>query len=360
MNLSQPAAFTAGSLQQGRGGGGSGTQGSGAPLQQQSSLLGQPFLNTSAMMGLQQPTMVAARPSQEQQQQQHAARIQQQLEAFGIASLVSPDAEETSEDHLRTHGFAAGDERMDGQLAAFVPRRGLLRCYVVRTRTGVISSTQTFSMFLERGDKLIVAGRKRANKQTSNYLISLDANDLERHSDNFYGKVRANFSGTDFVIYDNGENPDKATDQRPARVELGAVLYDTNIAGTKGPRKMTVVLPRAGPDGKPEVWRPRNESESIVTAYRANPDDERFVVLVNKQPTWNEQLRSYQLNFHGRVKKASVKNFQLCDKRQPNRVVMQFGKFDDDRFSLDYQAPLTATQAFGIAITAFDNKIACE
>lgn len=33
----------------------------------------------------------------------------------------------------------------------------------------------------------------------------------------------------------------------------------------------------------------------------------------NKQPRWNERLKSYALNFGGRVKQASIKNFILMD-----------------------------------------------
>lgn len=39
---------------------------------------------------------------------------------------------------------------------------------------------------------------------------------------------------------------------------------------------------------------------------------------------------------------------------------MQFGRVGVDSFSLDYQYPLNAVQAFGIALSSFDFKIACE
>ena len=49
--------------------------------------------------------------------------------------------------------------------------------------------------------------------------------------------------------------------------------------------------------------------------------------LVNKPPHWNEGLKCWCLNFRGRVKLASVKNFQLiCDSDGAGKVVMQFGK----------------------------------
>jgi hypothetical protein len=83
------------------------------------------------------------------------------------------------------------------------------------------------------------------------------------------------------------------------------------------------------------------------------------VLLRNKMPNWNEALRCWSLHFHGRVKFASVKNFQLvrCDDPE-ERVVMQFGKCDDDCFVLDFDPrALTAVQAFAIALTTFGGKV---
>lgn len=41
-------------------------------------------------------------------------------------------------------------------------------------------------------------------------------------------------------------------------------------------------------------------------------------------------------------------------------IVMQFGRVADDAFTLDYNYPLCAVQAFAIALSSFDGKIACE
>ena len=46
--------------------------------------------------------------------------------------------------------------------------------------------------------------------------------------------------------------------------------------------------------------------------------------LRNKPPHWNAKLRCWCLNFKGRVKLASVKNFQLVDAADPTKeLVMQ-------------------------------------
>merc|ERR1712028_178783 len=79
-------------------------------------------------------------------------------------------------------------------------------------------------------------------------------------------------------------------------------------------------------------------------------DDPDVMCLKNKPPKWNDQVGAYVLNFNGRVTRASVKNFQLSDpKEDPDVVVMQFGRVGKDAFTMDFQYPLCALQAFGYA-----------
>jgi tubby-related protein 1 len=54
-----------------------------------------------------------------------------------------------------------------------------------------------------------MAARKRSGMKTSHYLISKNNKDMNRKSENYLGKVRSNFMGTCFNIWDNGENPKK-------------------------------------------------------------------------------------------------------------------------------------------------------
>lgn len=39
---------------------------------------------------------------------------------------------------------------------------------------------------------------------------------------------------------------------------------------------------------------------------------------------------------------------------------MQFGRVSEDIFTMDYNYPMCAVQAFGIALSSFDSKLACE
>lgn len=87
---------------------------------------------------------------------------------------------------------------------------------------------------------------------------------------------------------------------------------------------------------------------------------DNVVELHNKTPVWNDETQSYVLNFHGRVTKASVKNFQLIHDSDPEYICMQFGRTADDIFTMDFRYPLCALQAFQIALSSFDGKLACE
>lgn len=71
-------------------------------------------------------------------------------------------------------------------------------------------------------------------------------------------------------------------------------------------------------------------------------------------------MQAFVLNFNGRVDKASVKNFQLIDNDDENKIYLQFGRIAENEFTLDFQWPFSPTQAFAIALSSFDGKLACE
>jgi hypothetical protein len=83
------------------------------------------------------------------------------------------------------------------------------------------------------------------------------------------------------------------------------------------------------------------------------------VILKNKGPHWNDDLRCWCLNFRGRVKLASVKNFQLVvADDNTEKITMQFGRVDKGVFILDFNpTKMSAIQAFAVALSTFDSKV---
>ncbi|XP_020300826.1 protein king tubby-like isoform X2 [Pseudomyrmex gracilis] len=240
------------------------------------------------------------------------------------------------------------------------------KCRITRDRKGMDRGLYpTYFLHLERdyGKKIfLLAGRKRKKSATSNYLISTDPTDLSRGGESYVGKLRSNFLGSQFTVYDNGYSlmkDDKRDERSNPRQELAAVVYDTNVLGFKGPRKMTVIIPGMTSDQKRVEICPRDESETLLERWKLKHMD-NLIELHNKTPVWNDDTQSYVLNFHGRVTQASVKNFQVVHDSDVDYVVMQFGRVAEDVFTMDYRFPLCTVQAFAIALSSFDSKLACE
>nr|CAH0102012.1 unnamed protein product [Daphnia galeata] len=77
-------------------------------------------------------------------------------------------------------------------------------------------------------------------------------------------------------------------------------------------------------------------------------------VLNNKAPLWNEHSQVYQLDFGGRVTQESAKNFQIEFK---GKQVMQFGRIDGNAYTLDFQYPFSAVQAFAVALANVTQRL---
>jgi tubby-related protein 1 len=83
------------------------------------------------------------------------------------------------------------------------PRDAPMKCFIVRNRT-----TQTYYLYIGLTDaltddgKFLLAARKCRRTTCTEYLISLDMNDISKRTDSYVGKLRSNFLGTKFTIYD--------------------------------------------------------------------------------------------------------------------------------------------------------------
>ncbi|KAK9150569.1 hypothetical protein Syun_008878 [Stephania yunnanensis] len=260
------------------------------------------------------------------------------------------------------------------------PRDLPLQCFIKRNK-----KTSTFYLYLgltqtfaDKGKFLLAARRFRHGAHTE-YIISLDADDLSQGSNAYVGKLSSDFLGTKFTIYDcqppyDGAKPSSSRSSRrfaskqispqvsAGNFEIGQVSYKFNLLKSRGPRRMLCTLQCPSTKQTPDD---KHKSNSELPGS----SDGVPIILKNKTPRWHEHLQCWCLNFHGRVTVASVKNFQLVatvDPSQPGgkgdeeTVLLQFGKVGDDMFTMDYRQPLSAFQAFAICLTSFGTKLACE
>ena len=91
---------------------------------------------------------------------------------------------------------------------------GVVQCYIERRRKGPITRQfPEYYLHLKDGREFLLVAKKKPGNKTSNYHISMDKKLTKgtRGSDAFVGKLRSNFMGTEFYLYDNGTNPKEMT-----------------------------------------------------------------------------------------------------------------------------------------------------
>ncbi|CAI9116765.1 OLC1v1018001C1 [Oldenlandia corymbosa var. corymbosa] len=291
------------------------------------------------------------------------------------------------------------------------PRDNPIQCFIRRER-----GSSTFRLYLGlspalsgNASKLLLAAKKVRRATKTDFLISFASDDFSRVNENYVGRLRSNFLGTKFIIYDSQatfnslissrgqlhDPPKKALPRSFLRnYNVASISYELNVLRTRGPRRMNCTmhsipvsaLQDGGiaptPDtfgyfceGEPSctscIKGNNKESNSNIVAEESESchNTSNPLVLRNKSPRWHEQLQCWCLNFKGRVTVASVKNFQLVAAIEPSealpveeldKVILQFGKIGKDIFTMDYRYPLSAFQAFAICLSSFDTKPACE
>ncbi|GAQ79336.1 hypothetical protein KFL_000280410 [Klebsormidium nitens] len=286
-----------------------------------------------------------------------AQEVEKELNDYGIESVYEPISPTVGIASTPSGAVDLSDVR------AFLmqpgPRDKPVQCHIRREK-GKKSGHPVFVLCLTEGDRFLLCAKNEPKAKTSNYVISLDRDDFNQSSANYFGKLRANFMGTEFWFYDKGadcysQNPSSISvpSSQAEREMLGCVTYQYNVMGTRGPRKMTGVIPKLDANEHRCTFdaNGKRKDQAILEKFRKKEESEKMVIMRNKPPKWNEQLGAYCLNFNGRVTHASVKNFQLVTDSDKETIILQFGKAGNDFFTMDYQYPMSALQGLkGIKI----------
>ena len=83
----------------------------------------------------------------------------------------------------------------------------VIQCQIVRSKGRAPMQYPKYMLYLEEKNsklRFMLSARKRKKSKSSNYLISLDEEDQARKSKTYFGKLRSNFVGTEFIMYDKG------------------------------------------------------------------------------------------------------------------------------------------------------------
>eukprot|EP00948_MAST-09A_sp_MAST-9A-sp1_P000022 g22.t1 len=220
---------------------------------------------------------------------------------------------------------------------------------VVREKGGLISGPHTYSMY-------------------SQYRVGKVGTDAEVDKLLMFAKMesaRGSLGFTkQFSIYSmvNGVTmSSKGEEHMVAFMHFSKSSSFERLNGSTVPRSLTVVIPSG---------RTKNFTQGLPVNYdlaEAVRTDQNIpcshIVLCNKPPQFDNGC--YRLHFNGRVKEASVKNFQLISKEDVGRkksmqlkytdnIMMQFGKIAKDKFHCDFKKPLSPLLAFAISLVQFN------
>ncbi|CAK4666504.1 unnamed protein product [Aphanomyces euteiches] len=258
-----------------------------------------------------------------------------------------------------------------------------IQCYVERDKSGINMMRPIYRLFLNDSNQFLLGAQKRSKNKTSNYLLSMDRSPTDRRSALIVGKLRSNWSGASYTIYDHGLNPNKTSLDSNVRCLLGTIdfTYDK-----MGPGRMAIRVPKVNSVGVPAAIRDKICTDGSDGDELDKLMEDNCLKLRNKRPKYDEKARGHVLNFGGRVTMSSIKNFQLeCDNHRhdddtatdeneiddSNDVILQFGRVScqppgpheqcschKNRFHLDFKYPLSAMQAFAICLAAMDGKLA--
>jgi len=202
------------------------------------------------------------------------------------------------------------------ELSAFAsewrgPRTTFAQYRLRRTKGGVLGR-DLYEVMVEATGQPVLRARRRLKGGSPEYTI-IAGNGKQPQEGVYSGTLRANMRKTEFVLSDG---------MHSVRCE---VVYSPDKTADD-PRGVRVLL----------------------------SDDHCQTLLVNKQPEWSERLQSFVLDFNGRVKLPSIKNFQLARNSNSPDILFQFGRISETDFALDFKHPFTLLQAFGVAISAFN------
>lgn len=166
-----------------------------------------------------------------------------------------------------------------------MPRKTVFRCNILRKKDGLDKAYPKYFVSVHPNERFLMAAKKRAKNTTPNYIITMN-NEVFDKDDLFIGKLRSNFLGTEFNLFDTGLNPKDSSDSSLWRCYLAAVEYETNLFGLKGPRKMKVHL--SGITDNDSVVELKNTKKGDNLFDMAKKKVDGIISFRNKLPKWNE------------------------------------------------------------------------
>jgi len=209
-----------------------------------------------------------------------------------------------------------------------------IECVMDKDELGLgINRLSLYMVLNDNNEAFALGALKRMVNGNTAYELSMSENDDEVDV-HYTGKLSCNAKGNEFVMYDD-VNDAIGIREGKARRELGLVLFGSRQLGQSLP--IELVIPRVQRDGQCAQFRPKTLSEAMIQQYKSGKTKHLFVLKGLAQLVPGGRV---QLKFRGGDHSA---------------VVFEAYRSSDDRWTVRYRHPLSAFQAFNVAIAVLHN-----
>lgn len=202
--------------------------------------------------------------------------------------------------------------------------------------------------------------------------LSIDGKSSKSEKEHIkFGKIFSNFSRSDYVLLGNQvdkdsddesdfeEENDKQNHEKsdtksrngdhneiPNKNKFFDLHYNNKLIGKSKPKDIVLNLNLHHLDQR-ELNTMKSHS-SISSMFRKSV--KKFVILT-KNPEFDQQTKTYRLDFKGRAKLPSTNNLQMTNSDDSKKVILQIGKYENKIYNVDFAYPFTAFTAFAFAIS---------
>ena len=212
------------------------------------------------------------------------------------------------------------------------PPNAFVECFLDKEELGMGMQAYSLAVRLNEGNEACaLSATKRVANGNATYQLNVIEDDAEEDVHPFTGKLSCDPKSTNFVLYDDANE----AAGKGARRELGLVVFSPRQTGQLLP--IELIIPRVEMSGAAAQFRPTKVADALLSLYRAGKTRDLFILKGAAQLTPGGKV---SLRFRGGREAATV---------------FEAYRASGDRWAVRYRHPLSAYQAFAVAIAALHN-----
>jgi tubby-related protein 1 len=172
-----------------------------------------------------------------------------------------------------------------------------------------------------------------------NYIISAN-----HENDKKIAQINSNLFKNEYFLYDKGISPKKINEE--SNEELRKYLLQIQFKKENNFKIGYIFIPKESYIKNKYYNKDKNKKDKLST-FKINDE---IILYKTEMPEFDFLKKYYVYTFSSRVKEKSEHNFRIIDKNS-NKILLECGKISNNSFSMDFSAPFSPLEAFGICIS---------